>query len=478
MFEDEEFTTSDMDEALEDEDEMEDTPRASRHIYLTSIGVRSLQPINGPRRMDFGIIKLWQRGKLAAYHDKPALERIWVAAAWRLPWIIHSPESIPHISFAETGLVSISSSTAEALGMPQLAALPSGVLQLIGAYSRESLVWNHPAIKSRAEEFSRFDENMPKDDDMQYRLEIVKKWHRGQDADLDENPPKSGVFRVTLDLHGLLDIERLPDWPEYKSCRSRIHKYFFIGSPEAQRTLVYIKFGHARMRLDPSTPRPLQFWDIPSPHTNKLVVLLKPWFTEFSYNRTLDLRNITGITFFYYQGTLMGLHAHTLRAPTAMSTVEDFLSDYGHGLAWITTKLAGDFSIGPNYDPEDQNFLFQGTPTVLVHNTPGKGGITLFGLAGDEPQETLPAPRFRFISLSPDQLTHGGNAISVDVSLKGAVRIHIFKDSVTECLRGFLLDYENGAQRTAGQCRVGVDSVTVCHKPVSFCYRQVRRGGL
>jgi hypothetical protein len=144
----------------------------------------------------------------------------------------------------------------------------------------------------------------------------------------------------------------------------------------------------------------------------------------------------------------------------------------------VTTKLAGDFSLGPNFDVEDQNFLFQGTPTVLVHNTPAQGGITLLGLAGDRPQETLPAPRFPIISLSPDQLAYGGNAITVDISLKGAVRIDIFKDTLTGCLRGFLLEYENGSQKTAGQCRVGVDPVTVCHKPVSFCYRKVLGGEL
>lgn len=74
---------------------------------------------------------------------------------------------------------------------------------------------------------------------MQYNLRIVKEWHRGQDAELDEDPPESGVFRFTLDSNGLLDIERLSDWPEYKSCRCRTHKYFFIDCAEAQRTCIF-----------------------------------------------------------------------------------------------------------------------------------------------------------------------------------------------------------------------------------------------
>ncbi|KAF5609154.1 uncharacterized protein FSUBG_4164 [Fusarium subglutinans] len=388
------------------------------------------------------------------------------------------------------------SSTAEALGMPQLATLPSEVLQLIAAYSRESILWKYLVIRTRAEELSIFDESISKDDDdMQYNLGTVKKWHRGQDAEFDEDSPESFVFRLILDSHGLLGIERLPDWPEYRSCRYQTsYKYLFIDSKEAERTWVYFRFGKARMKLSPSLSRPVQLWDIPSPPDATCI-------------RTLDLRNITGITFFYYRGTLMGLHAHTLEDPTALTTVKDILPDYEPNLVWIympiahgdrimrfglrswrndreepaahhmallmTTKLAGDFSLGPNFNDEDRNFFFKGTPTVLFHNTPAKGGITLLGLAGDETQETLRAPRFPIISLSIDQLINGGAAITVDIPLKDAVRIDIFNERSTGYMRGFLLEYKNGAQRSAGQCRVGVDEVTVYHRPVSFCYRTV-----
>lgn len=144
----------------------------------------------------------------------------------------------------------------------------------------------------------------------------------------------------------------------------------------------------------------------------------------------------------------------------------------------MTTKLAGDFSLGPNFNEEDMNYIFQGTPAVLFHNTPAKGGTTLLGLAGDKTQERLRAPRFPIIALSIDQLINGGDAITVDISLKNAVRIDIFTERSTGYLRGFILEYENGAQRSAGQCRVGVDPVTVCHRPVSFCYRTLYGGDL
>ncbi|KAF5551720.1 hypothetical protein FNAPI_7326 [Fusarium napiforme] len=435
---------------------------------------------------------------LETYHDKPALERVWVAAAWRIPWVVRSSQSMPHIGYIEPGLVSISSSAAEGLGIPQLTTLPSEVLQLIAAYSRGSLVWKYMIIEARAEELSRCDESSSKDDDMLYNLGTFKKWHRGQDVEFDEDPPESFVFRLTLDSHGLLDIERLPYWPEYKSCRYGPYKYFFLDSDEAEHTWLYFRFGHARMKLGPSLSRPIQLWDIPSPPnptTKGLELLLVPRGTDATCIRTLDLRNITGITFFYYRGTLMGLHAHTPEDPIALTTVKDILSDYEPNLVWIympiahgdrivrfglrtwrndreepashhmcllmTTKLAGDFSLGPNFHDEDMNYFFRGTPTVLFHNTPAKGGITLLGLAGDKNQERLRAPRFPIISLSMDQLINGGDAVTVDIPLKNAVRIDIFTERATGYMRGFILEYKNGAKRSAGQCRVGIDPVMI-----------------
>jgi hypothetical protein len=270
---------------------------------------------------------------------------------------------MPHIGYIEPGLVSISSSAAEGLGIPQLATLPSEVLQLIAAYSRGSLVWKYLIIEARAEELSRCDESSSKEDDIVYNLGTFKKWHRGQDAEFDEDPPESFVFRLTLDSHGLLDIERLPNWPEYKSCRYGPYKYFFLDSDEAEHTWLYFRvspesciapclvalltsgeqFGHARMKLSPSLSRPVQLWDIPSPPnptTKGLEVLLVPRGTDATCIRTLDLRNITGITFFYYRGTLMGLHAHTPEDPIALTTVKDILSDYEPNLVWIYMPIA------------------------------------------------------------------------------------------------------------------------------------------
>nr|RBQ95628.1 hypothetical protein FVER53263_20159 [Fusarium verticillioides] len=411
-----------------------------------------------------------------------------------------------------TGSKSHDDDEREGLGIPQLATLPSEVLQLIAAYSRGSLVWKYLIIEARAEELSRCDESSSKDDHMLYNLGTFKKWHRGQDAEFDEDPPESFVFRLTLDSHGLLDIERLPNWPEYKSCRYGPYKYFFLDSDKAEHTWLYFRFGHARMKLSPSSSRPVQLWDIPSPPnptTKGLEVLLVPRGTDATCIRTLDLRNITGITFFYYRGTLMGLHAHTPEDPIALTTVKDILPDYEPNLVWIympiahgdrivrfglrtwrndreepashhmallmTTKLAGDFSLGPNFHEEEMNYFFRGTPTVLFHNTPAKGGITLLGLAGDKNQERLRAPRFPIISLSMDQLINGGDAVTVDISLKNAVRIDIFTERATGYMRGFILEYKNGAKSPWTCSDLGLYAKVWCDDVTSDLYAYTPR---
>ncbi|KAL2017530.1 hypothetical protein VTK56DRAFT_2022 [Thermocarpiscus australiensis] len=55
--------------------------------------------------------------------------------------------------------------------------------------------------------------------------------------------------------------------------------------------------------------------------------------------------------------------------------------------------------------------------------------------------------------------------------LKDVVHVRVFCHEQTGFCRGILLGYENGAQRALGECRVGVDRVTVYARPVLICFR-------
>jgi hypothetical protein len=86
------------------------------------------------------------------------------------------------------------------------------------------------------------------------------------------------------------------------------------------------------------------FWDTPNPPTKDLDVLLRPT-TVGAHLHTMDLRGMTGITFFYhgYEGTLRAIHAHTAIEPTAVSTFQHLSRVDPNKLVWVYLPIpAGD----------------------------------------------------------------------------------------------------------------------------------------
>jgi hypothetical protein len=141
-------------------------------------------------------------------------------------------------------LASVTASTAKAIGLPELELLPPEVLQSIRSYSSDHLFWRYSSIKAKAEEMSRLDKSTSDYDNASCKLDIIKSWHRGEKLETNENGPKSGVFRITVDRYGLLDIERLAEQPEYRNCESSsTHAYSFINFDEAKNTNVHFKVG-------------------------------------------------------------------------------------------------------------------------------------------------------------------------------------------------------------------------------------------
>lgn len=53
--------------------------------------------------------------------------------------------------------------------------------------------------------------------------------------------------------------------------------------------------------------------------------------------------------------------------------------------------------------------------------------------------------------------------------LEGLVRISMFQSRIPGFCTGLLMEYRDGAQRTLGSCRLGVDLVTTCSDPTHIC---------
>lgn len=54
--------------------------------------------------------------------------------------------------------------------------------------------------------------------------------------------------------------------------------------------------------------------------------------------------------------------------------------------------------------------------------------------------------------------------------LEGLVRVSIYQSRDSGFCAGLLMEYEDGAQRALGSCRLGVDPVTTCSQPTHVCF--------
>lgn len=61
--------------------------------------------------------------------------------------------------------------------------------------------------------------------------------------------------------------------------------------------------------------------------------------------------------------------------------------------------------------------------------------------------------------------------------LKYVIRISIYRGTKRKLCRGILLEYQNGAQRSLGQCRLGVDKGKHYTKPTHLCFRPTTYDG-
>lgn len=239
--------------------------------------------------------------------------------------------------------------------------------------------------------------------------------------------------------------------------------------------------------------------------------------------RTVDLCNITGLTFFYFRGYMMGVHAHTAHSSTATSTLDEISAIDPKYLIWayvpisskdslvrigvrdsldlcllpafkkptmlvslwlrhplwsqssrpqISTKLAGDFVLGPDYKYAVKGYLSGKDPSVFVYNVPYNRYHSMYGAVsdnkGDEP--LAPFPRTYATGGSPP---YRGRIYS-QAPAKDIVHVDVYYEEATGYCRGLLLEYANGAQMALGQCRVGINPFKSYDKPNWLCYAHSR----
>ncbi|KAI1042372.1 hypothetical protein LB505_010984, partial [Fusarium chuoi] len=440
-------------------------------------------------------------------HDNP-LNGVWIATAWR-----HYFNPRLGFKLQENSLVSVSPSIAESLGIPQLAQLPPSLVQDIRSMSPDSQVWAYLAIKDRAEGIS----SAAGRDDLSCMLDKVESWTRGGGAPvMSDSFAGDWSFRVTIDRRGIRNIERIVGISSYAGWRSESLAFALIPPDQAMRSCVDFRLGAARLDLWGGRS---VLWDTPSPPSGGKV----SWFTASGPSqlsnvrlRTLDLRSTRGLTYFYVGTSLRAIHSHTSRFPTALTTYARLPEHDRKQVVWahvpispsdrviglgirtsgtecgfaspsvlIRTELAGDIVIGPQPKPVSHDL-----PLVLIKDYSGDiipefftyglpdidGEHMLLAVDGGESVPNAESTA-RFPPKTLSTITHSCSCtlLQTRVPLQGTTRIDIFTCKATGFCRGMLFEYEDGAQRAVGQCRIGIDNVTTHINPTRICYSDTMR---
>jgi hypothetical protein len=134
-------------------------------------------------------------------------------------------------------------------------------------------------------------------------------------------------------------------------------------------------------------------------------------------------------------------------------------------------KLGGDVSVGLTSSKKAKDLvLSKSPPMTMMYNTLELQPVSVLGAYPTREEDSSPITPFchpRFIDDPPFP-----NACFSLAPLKNVNRISIFNYKHTGLCMGILLQYQNGAQRSLGQCRVGVDPVEDYVKPVRICFRR------
>lgn len=138
----------------------------------------------------------------------------------------------------------------------------------------------------------------------------------------------------------------------------------------------------------------------------------------------------------------------------------------------MRTRLLGDFTFGPQCGRTTDIAFEVTSKTHLLHNAcfwPDQPIVSVVAVHPKSPSVTGFAPP------GPRNIPNRHNPVSCYSSayLTSVACIWIYREAETGFLAGFIIDYENGAQRALGSCRVGVDVPETCRDLNRVCVTPV-----
>ncbi|POR31267.1 Uncharacterized protein TPAR_08516 [Tolypocladium paradoxum] len=412
------------------------------------------------------------------------LDHLWVVAAWRTPW-----RHAPPFRLEETAVIP-DFSIFDGLGISRMRLLPPEVLQIVHGHSSTSLVWRYSAV-------SELTQRLPaalSDQLLSIPLCMVLAWNRGGQPVTTETVHRLPIIRLTIDSWGIKQVERLSERPGFKRWRTDSLVFVVLDQSHFEGVTAHFKFGLLRLSL-PKTCHGLETWDTPTPPDMERCFFYPANITSSTQFRTIDLSQTTGITFFFCRGEIYAVHAHTRVAPCAQSTYQRLSRRRQRSVVWVYVpiskkdpiaalgtrssgstcllfrmKLGGDVPVGLVSSEQAKDLLLSKPPPgTIIYNTLELQRVSVLGAYTTERDDGSPISPFAhpFIGDAPFP-----NACFSLAPLKGVSRVGVFNNRQTGFCMGILLEYDNGAQRSLGQCRLDVDPVEYYAKPARICFRR------
>lgn len=132
-------------------------------------------------------------------------------------------------------------------------------------------------------------------------------------------------------------------------------------------------------------------------------------------------------------------------------------------------KLGGDIPVGLDRSRDVRDFFLGKSPLTLIHDTREWQPVSTIGAYSTDKDITSWDPPFCHPSIGEAPFR---DALFSSAPLERVRCLSIFNDKETGFCRGILLEYDNGAQRSLGQCRLDIDPVEYSTRPAGICFRR------
>lgn len=254
------------------------------------------------------------------------------------------------------------------------------------------------------------------------------------------------------------------------------------------------------LRLVVARQPSLQLWNTPAPPSLRLCTAYPADDARCQTLHAVEMDEIQGLTFFFSDGSLFGLHVHQRGDSCAMDSYSRAFSNRRRrSIVWIylpisqpdralllgvreqvqprvqsiviRTKLVGDVIVGLQCRSAVRDAsLGASAPLTMIYGEPKPGNpVCFFGAYCRLP--ALPAQVLTkgFCLPNPSGSPLSNEAYFSWAPLSSVSSTLVFYDESNGACRGVLLRYENGGARAVGQCRLQVDPTEEVDQPVRLC---------